>query len=485
MKRTLAVYGFLGALSVTPLGAYSHFLHYGPNGEVIPEKYNLLQLPSKTVTFFVSYDGPASYSSTDSFPSVLNQIRHATQVWNGVGTSDLRVAFGGMYNQATPDNSPGGVVVFEDLPPGVLAYSGPTVCEDVSPNGPTDCQNQVPFTGDAFLPILRSTMHLSRDLTQLPGPSYSETFFLVTTHEMGHALGLQHTYASSTMSTIATRATSLSHPLDADDIAGISDLYPTAAFTSQFGSISGTVTYGDDNSGVHMASVVAIASGLPAVSALTLLDGTFQINGVPPGKYYLYVHPLPPAQSADFEWPQDANGNPVDPTRPFSALLYPGVTSLNSARTVTVTAGSNTSGKNVVVQPRSSVPIYDIAIYSYFSPTPDISNPAHPAYIPQNAPFGTVVASGTGIASNGNTVDGLHVQTLNGLASVYGAIPYSDNGGNTFVAIYSVFSGPGPAGPQHLLISTPDYLYLLPSAFHVTAAGPPALTAASPNRTEP
>ncbi len=472
--------GWLSAFAlVAPLGAYTHFLHYGPNGAVIPEKYNLQQVSGGAVTFFVSDAGPTSYAGGDSFPSVLNQIRQATQVWNGVGTSALRVAFGGLYTVGTSDNSPGGNVVFEDLPPGVLAYSGPTACEDVTANGPTGCQAQAPFAGDQYLPILNSTMHMSQNLTLIPGPSSSELFFLVSVHEMGHALGLQHTFTSSTMSTITTRGTSLSNPLDADDRAGISDLYPAAAFTSQFGSISGQVTYASDGSAAHMASVVAFSATAPAVSALTLPDGTFQMNGVPPGQYFLYVHPLPP--TADIESPTDSNGNAVNPTQPFGAVLYPGVLNTAGAQQVTVTAGNTSSGFNFAVNPRMDVPIYDVAMYSYFSGNGSAENAVHPAYVNINANPGTVVADGVGIAANGSTTSGLSVQPLGGTAQFSSMTPYSDGNGNTFLAVYLTFSTFGAAGPQDLLFSTPDYLYLLPSAFHVTTAQPPVIASITAN----
>ncbi len=47
-------------------------------------------------------------------------------------------------------------------------------------------------------------------------------------HEFGHTMGLQHTLASSVMSTYYTTASTKANPLGDDDIAGISLLYPAA-----------------------------------------------------------------------------------------------------------------------------------------------------------------------------------------------------------------------------------------------------------------
>jgi len=468
----------LGALALAiaacapSLFGYAHFLHYTAAGQVLPEKYNLIQLPLKTVTFYVSTDGPTSYDPNDSFPSVVNQIRQAALVWNGVASSDLRVAFGGLYVEGSQDNSPGGDVVFEQLPPGVLAYSGPTTCVDLSSTGP--CVSQIPMFGDTYLPILRSTMHMSIDLTQLPGPSFSELYYLVSVHEMGHALGLQHTFTSSAMSTFATRATSLSKPIDVDDVAGISQLYPTLASASQYGSISGTITYSSDNSPVHMASVVAIRAGAPAVSALTLPDGSYEIDGIPPGEYFLYVHPLPP--TADIISPLDENGNSVNPTGPFSAAAYPGVMDLRSATAIPVVVGQISSGYNMSVAPIASVPVYDISMYSYPG-----STAIHPAYVNDSQSTGVTVASGVGLTDGASATPGLNVQVLGGNASVQQFYTYSDSTGDTYLAVDLAFSNFGANGAQHLVFSTPGYLYILPNAVNCVQNAVPVISSVVPN----
>src|SRR6266508_4548313 len=85
----------LGIGGGSPVFAYYYYLHYGSRTapfNALPERFDLNALPNKTVTFFVSDNGPVQYSTNDSFWSVLSQVRQATRAWNGVDTSDLRVA---------------------------------------------------------------------------------------------------------------------------------------------------------------------------------------------------------------------------------------------------------------------------------------------------------------------------------------------------------------------------------------------------------
>lgn len=79
----------LAAVCVTPSAAYYHYVHYLSGGAPYTptfEKFDLSALPDKTVTFFVSNAGPTSYTANDSFPSVLEQIRNATRVWDAVAS---------------------------------------------------------------------------------------------------------------------------------------------------------------------------------------------------------------------------------------------------------------------------------------------------------------------------------------------------------------------------------------------------------------
>ena len=139
----------------------------------------------------------------------------------------------------------------------------------------------------------------------------------IALHEIGHLSGLGHSALGETelregggrrvlgaeaimfpiafgSGTIAGRA------LKADDIAGISDLYPDGGFTTSTGSISGRVT--KDGQPVFGAHVVAFdpATGSMVATFSLNAQGEFSIDGLSPGPHVLRVEPLDDAEIDSF-----------------------------------------------------------------------------------------------------------------------------------------------------------------------------------------
>lgn len=84
--------------------------------------------------------------------------------------------------------------------------------------------------------------------------------------------------------------------LPADDTVAVSLLYPAEGFVESRGSVEGTVTV-EGETAVH-AYVQAIrpggpeATGLPGPGVFTDRDGRFVLEGLSPGNWMLWAHPI-------------------------------------------------------------------------------------------------------------------------------------------------------------------------------------------------
>lgn len=295
MKRPLA----LISAAALVLGQSTPALAYLKFGVPVGGQQVTLKWEQSPVRYFVSNSGVAGVSATD----FQGAVGRAFATWQAVPTASITYQFAGVTS-ANPGRDDGASVLgFQNRPEldRVLASTSFLV----------DSATGALIESDIFF---NSAFPWSVAAAGEPTRFDLESIAL---HEIGHFSGLGHSALGETelqssggrrvlsseavMFPIAFSAGSIAaRTLKADDIAGLSDLYPDGDFNTTAGSLSGRVT--KDGQPIFGAHVVAFnaATGL-MVGGFTLnAQGQFSIGGLSPGLHIVRVEPIDDAEVDSF-----------------------------------------------------------------------------------------------------------------------------------------------------------------------------------------
>jgi hypothetical protein len=262
-------------------------LKLGTRGQTRPTNLEWRDLP---IRYFVTNQG-APQVTAQQFQTAITR---AFSTWHAVETGETSSEFVG-FTGINPVSGDGVTVLGFTPRPDLDRVLGAT-------NFRFDTVTGEILESDIFF---NSTFSWSVESAGMPGRHDLES---IAVHEIGHLLGLGHSAigetevqpggrrvlgAESVMFPIAFSPGSIQdRTLKADDIAGISDIYPTTEARRDLGSITGKVT--KNGQGVPGAHIVAFnpASGKLVGGFSLSQDGSFTIGGLEAGPHVLRVEPL-------------------------------------------------------------------------------------------------------------------------------------------------------------------------------------------------
>ena len=241
-----------------------------------PPKAVEYRIHSGTVAGLQNRDGGLTISA-DSTPTAA--LLAALQTWSRVEGSSVKFA--------TPQSEPDGaartdgvnLITFADTPGNRSITAGAIAVTRLfsEPDG------TLLDTDVIFNPAMPFSTTLEPETFDIQG---------ALTHELGHALGMDHSgTATATMFATTTRGSKRLRSLTEDDRAFLRDVYP-AEVPQDAGAIEGVVR--SPLGGVIVGAIVTAFDPEHniTVSSIGGRDGRFRIPKLPPGRYGLAVEPL-------------------------------------------------------------------------------------------------------------------------------------------------------------------------------------------------
>jgi hypothetical protein len=286
LKRLLTLIVTLACVAVSsePAAAYLKL------GTRVDTRTVTLRWEEFPVRYFVSDIGGGGVSALE----LRDAVNRAFTTWTSVETASISAEFAGLTSARPNDEDGMTVIGFVNRPDQDRTLGATSFLIDT-------------LSGE----IVEAEIYLNSTFAWSVSPGGEANRFDVESialHEIGHLLGLGHSAlgetelrnggrrvlaAESVMFPVAFSAGTVEgRTLRADDIAGMSDTYPSTSYRRERGSLSGRVTR--DARGVLGAHVVAfnLQTGKLVGGFSLNEDGRFVIGGLEPGPHAVRVEPL-------------------------------------------------------------------------------------------------------------------------------------------------------------------------------------------------
>ncbi len=311
---------------------------------------------------------------------IVNAVNSAFNTWTGITTANFTFNYVNKTDEQHAHIDGVNVVSFSDdeylFGDWVLAITAKTL-----KLGPTDAETQILDADIIFNPFFVKhqlwNFGIAGDLLH---PGYFD-IQSVTTHEIGHILGLLHSGVHNATMWFEMPQGTDARSLEQDDRSWASYKYPEPG--NNFGTISGNIAYGYDDAlsePIAGALILAINTATrDTVHSYSDANGNYLVPGLSSGTYNVYIEPLD----------GDVRGRPLSP-RNISLYIYCNTTNFDypgefysaaneSAEetqdivaSVTVNAGSGTSGINFVTNKDITNPTVVSVTPPDISKSPDV-----------------------------------------------------------------------------------------------------------------